>query len=158
MKTDTDRVETLIERYFMGATSIDEERALRRMLASDKLPDKPAIREARATMGFLAAGIGKSAEAKPKGERAVSRRRLQRAAITAASVAAAAAIVWTPADSGNTMVAYVGGNTVTSEQAILDIMKADIGLMSEGARSLGADAREQIGIFADAISELESGI
>ena len=121
--------ERLVERYFDAATTDEEERALRRFLASPAGADA-RFDEVRAVMGFLAtgrslhraAGETPSSAAPPAGIRlsrmvVKSPLRLAAAAAVVAICLSAALSVW-HWKTENVCVAYAGGRKITDRELV----------------------------------------
>ncbi len=131
--TDMNKLNALIEKYFDGATTLDEERLLRRMLADPSFQGE-SVDEARAVLGFMAAGA--SAHADVSGRRSVSW-------LTAAGVAASLAVavtigMWMHRESTSPdMIAYVGGCEISDRREVMDIVEAD--LAAFGLAAMDAD-------------------
>lgn len=137
-----DNLLQLIDRYFDGLTSADEERELREALADTRL-SSPAIDEARAVMGVFAAARRIEAHG--------PRRRLlpQMAIAAAASLAlliGAAAWFLRPAGDDSLNFALVGSQRIDDYSEIESLMHADLSCI--------ADARSQVD--ASIAAELEA--
>ena len=140
----------LINRYFDGDTTLDEERALRRALATpprnasktDALAD-----EARAVMGFsLAAPARKTRHVMPwRGVAAV----------------AVTAIVDTSILTGNfghnepEYVAYLNGEKIADSNTVMNLMLSDLHEMGAASESMESDISENFNAIADAMNNLE---
>ena len=135
---NNDNLLQLIDRYFDGATSIEEERRLRAALASTDL-SSPAIDDARAVMGVFAAAR----------RIAPARRRLwPRIAVAAASLAMliGATLWFRPASSDSINFALIGSQRIDDFTEIESMMHADLSCI--------ADARSQVD--ASIAAELEA--
>ena len=135
-------LEQLIERYFEGDTSIQEEHMLRQTLA-DCPWSSEAIDEARFTMGYFTAH---------KQQRRKATTASNRYLITgiAASIAllltVGAGLLWHNQQPENVCVAYVNGKTIHNEQEIYNLIQNDLDEMGNATQSpeeqlssLGAD-------------------
>lgn len=131
--TDMNKLNALIEKYFDGATTLDEERLLRRMLADPSFQGE-SVDEARAVLGFMAAGASPHADV--SGRRSVSW-------LTSAGVAASLAVavtigMWMHRESTSPdMIAYVGGCEIRDRREVMDIVEAD--LAAFGLAAMDAD-------------------
>lgn len=136
-----DNLLQLIDRYFDGLTSADEERELREALADTRL-SSPAIDEARAVMGVFAAARRIEAPG--------PRRLLPQMAIAAAASLAlligAAAWFLRPAGDDSLNFALVGSQRIDDYSEIESLMHADLSCI--------ADARSQVD--ASIAAELEA--
>lgn len=140
MNTDNE-IHLLIEKYFSGATSLDEEVRLRRLLAGAE-EDTPEIREAKAVMGFFAAAHQKSATS------GSSSAALWRSISLAASVIIALVLCIgllrdNKADSSADMIAYIGGVETDDRTTIINAIEEDFSSIREAniiiAASIGSD-------------------
>lgn len=107
----------LIARYFDGLTTDEEERRLRRFLAS---PDSADARydETRAVMGFLAVGR-QLHTARPATLRPPHRARLWAAAASFLLLLSGGAGWWITDNKQNVCVAYIDGQRVTDTEIVM---------------------------------------
>ena len=142
------RIDALIDRYFDAATSLDEERELRRLLASTALRS-PKIDEARAVMGLMAVERKQSRV----GRKVISWR-------TVAAVAASVAVVVTlgvgmishgPDAPGydNRCVAYTGSSEICNEADVMSLFDDQLRMIDDAATSLESDIAGQLSVIAE---------
>ena len=133
--TDHAELEQLINRYFDGETSLQEEQMLREALA-DCPWSSELIDEARFTMGYIATH-------KQHGRRANTSARRYRIAAIAASVAIVLAVgistIWHyQPQSDNVCVAYVNGKTINNDDAVMALIANDLSSMEDASQSMAA--------------------
>ncbi len=153
MSTDIDRtaneVHELIGLYFSGSTTLEQEVHLRVLLADTSLSGDD-VEEARAVMGFLAAGHGdRVADTLRRHDR-----RWLPAIGAAASIAVLAAIGTGLMTNGNGSVAmaYCGGHRIDDTRKVMDIIETD--LSEFGAAAADADVvifgeLQQMGLMSE---------
>lgn len=145
MKRNIKDLHQLIELYFEGATTLEQERRLRGMLLSADCPDTPDVAEARAVMGYTAV------MSKPRLQRPMQW--MQKAAIVAALLTVGA-LGWVVADRSlartNVCIAYVDGQRIDNHDAVLGIMEAQLAQMGEAQ----AELEDEVDIQTQAISEI----
>lgn len=147
---DKEKIHTLIDRYFDGDTSLEEERWLRENLPS-LIGEDQAIDEAVAVMDFA------SAPAAGRPDAGFRRRRFRPIAAAAASLAvliAAAGICLfvTGRDSKDSYMAYSGGVKLDREET-MDLIAAQMEELSEASRSVRADVEDNLADFRQLIEE-----
>ncbi len=130
MKTIHDssaNMDELISRYFEALTTDEEERRLRRFLASPQGADS-RYDDVRAVMGFLV--TGKRLHAAPSRSR-LRVRRWQRAAVAAVVILGLGGTWLTLPRFANddVYIAYVGGEKITSPDAVFRQMEASMQAM-----------------------------
>lgn len=140
-----DELYRLIDRYFEGETSLDEERRLRRLLAGSTRRDA-TLDEARAVMGLFAAARSASTVQAPVQKPA--RRRRRQPLLVAVSVAASVAVIIGAAlslthisidgmPSGETMsIASASGMRPGNHDSIAQLMLEDNPGMAGGRHSV----------------------
>ncbi len=141
-ETDINYLYRLIERYFDATASEGEERELRRLLASTRL-ESPEIEQARAVLGFYAAGRTPRV-----------RRRLRLPAAAAAAVVVVAGIgaaalfgPWRAGGQANQCVAYVGSTEITDSHRVMAMMQSELAEMSRASESVRADVASELSIL-----------
>lgn len=126
--SDNDYWKALAERFFEAGTSEEEERELRRFIASGLAGSE--FNDVRAVMG-LAAG----------GARRYHRRRRRTVFLSAA--AAVVAVVMTAvsltADGGDSCVAYINGTKHTDEAIVMAQMHSTMDEMAQQAQELSVE-------------------
>lgn len=134
------------ERYFEAQTTADEERDLRRFLATAEARGRE-FDELRAVMGFLAVG-----------KREHERRRHRTLRLRLGRVAAAVGVLLVVAGSAfyavdrrhNQCVAYIGGVKYTDESVVLAEMHRSMDGMGEASATVDVDSQ-----MADIFGTLE---
>lgn len=125
--SDNDYWKALAERFFEAGTSEEEERELRRFIASGLAGSE--FNDVRAVMGLAAVGA-----------RRYNRRRRRTVFLSAA---AAAAVVITAvslaADGGNSCVAYINGTRHTDEAIVMAQMHSTMDEMAQQAQELSVE-------------------
>lgn len=125
---DNDYWKALAERFFEAGTSEEEERELRRFIASGLAGSE--FNDVRAVMGLAAVGT-----------RRYNRRRRRTVFLSAA--AAAAAVVMTAvslaADGGDSCVAYINGTKHTDEAIVMAQMHSTMDEMAQQAQELSVE-------------------
>ena len=141
MRNDSDidnrkvAAQQLVEMYFNGDTTLEQERRLRELLADSSLTGAD-LDEARAVMGFMVTDARITA-----GRSRGHRRRWWPAVSVAASLAvivwlAAALIIEKPQP---VMLAYVGGKEIRDASQVMDIAEAELNML--GAAMDETDSR-----------------
>ncbi len=125
--SDNDYWKALAERFFEAGTSEEEERELRRFIASGLAGSE--FNDVRAVMGQAAVGA-----------RRYNRRRRRTVFLSAA---AAAAVVMTAvslaADGGDSCVAYINGTKHTDEAIVMAQMHSTMDEMAQQAQELSVE-------------------
>ncbi|MDE5643611.1 MAG: hypothetical protein K2I56_08985 [Muribaculaceae bacterium] len=135
----------LIELYFDGMTSLDEERQLRRLLADGRFRSAEA-EEARAVM-CVAVGLSPTCSRKPR--RLPAFGRVAAAAVAAVAVVSAGLYFGSgektlPVSKGQECYAYVGTELVRDPEVVMEIMQAQLAEMSEVADDFSRDIENTI--------------
>ena len=137
-------LERLIDRYFDGETTVQEEEALREALANCPWSSE-VIDEARFTMGYFAT----HKQQHTRSTYTVSKR-FSYAAI-AASIAVLLAVgtgfLWQRQQAQNMCVAYVNGKIIHNEKEVLSLMQGDLNDMGNATQGLA----EQLSSLGEAI-------
>lgn len=136
---DLGHIHRLIDLYFDANATEHEEKELRALLATTPL-HSAKIDEARAVMGYFAAG-----------RRALHKKSRNnsiwlRAATVALVVAFGVAVLTIhPADrTTNSCVAYVGQTEITDNAKVLEMMRSDIAEIRKASQSVKAEVASQI--------------
>lgn len=129
--SDNDYWKALAERFFEAGTSEEEERELRRFIASGLAGSE--FNDVRAVMGLAAVGA-----------RRYNRRRRRTVFLSAAAAAAAVvAVVMTAvslaADGSDSCVAYINGTKHTDEAIVMAQMHSTIDEMAQQAQELSVE-------------------
>lgn len=126
--SDNDYWKALAERFFEAGTSEEEERELRRFIASGQAGSE--FNDVRAVMGLAAVGA-----------RRYHRRRRRTVFLSAA--AAVVAVVMTAvsltADGGDSCVAYINGTKHTDEAIVMAQMHSTMDEMAQQAQELSVE-------------------
>lgn len=137
--SDNDYWKALAERFFEAGTSEEEERELRRFIASGLAGSE--FNDVRAVMGLAAVGA-----------RRYNRRRRRTVFLSAA---AAAAVVMTAvslaADGGDSCVAYINGTRHTDEAIVMAQMHSTMDEMAQQAQELSVE-RQMDNFFVESFN------
>ena len=138
--SDNDYWKALAERFFEAGTSEEEERELRRFIASGLAGSE--FNDVRAVMGLAAVGA-----------RRYNRRRRRTVFLSAA--AAAAVVVMTAvslaADGGDSCVAYINGTRHTDEAIVMAQMHSTMDEMAQQAQELSVE-RQMDNFFVESFN------
>lgn len=136
------------EAYFRGTLGETEEAQLRQQLAASPT-ETGAIGEAKALMGFFATARRQQREAPT----ARTKLRAARIAVAAACAAAVAWAAWHYSSPRETdCIMYAEGQVITSEEAVMAQMTAQITEMGRQADAVEQTVRSQLGDFKQLIS------
>lgn len=143
-----EQIHNLIDRYFEGETTLDQERQLRQLLATTT-DDSPDIAEARAVLGVTKKIAG-------------SRRRPYFKRFVVSSVAASVivavliggAVLSRQQTQHPVMMAYVGGEKTTDTDDVLAIMHSQLSSISTADREVNAEIDAQLTVMSDLIDNL----
>ena len=128
-------LEQLIERYFDGETSVQEEQMLRETLA-DCPWSSEVIDEARFTMGYFVAHR--------KAEQQTSKKSYRRQVIGIAASIAIILAIGIPAMYHNWFapqpqcIAYVNGKVIDNDDAVMALIASDLSKMEDASNSMAA--------------------
>ena len=125
-------LEQLIERYFDGETSVQEEQMLRETLAGCPWSSE-VIDEARFTMGFFAAHCHETERVAKKSNR---RKFIGIAASIAIVLAAGGYALWHQQQSTGVCIAYVNGMVVQDDEKVMTLIANDLSLMDNAADAM----------------------
>ncbi len=130
--TTQQELERLIERYFDGMTTVEEEKALRSHLAHCPWSSQ-AIDEARMVMGYFAAHGDQQRQHTSSGTR-------QRIIGIAASIAVILAVgtyaIWHLQRPSDVCIAYVDGHVIQSDEKVLSMIADDMDMMDNAANAM----------------------
>lgn len=139
-------LEKLIQRYFDGETSLDEERTLRMQLA-DPAHHSDSADEARAVMGVFAAQ--RSATRRKRG----THRQVWRAAAGfALLLAAAGTFLAFPRHNSAEYLSYCAGTEISDRADVIAFMQADLSAMADAAESVGESVDNDFEAISIALS------
>lgn len=133
--TNQAELEQLIDRYFDGETSVQEEHLLRETLANCPWSSE-TIDKARFTMGYFAAH-------RQHQQRMAQKSRRNRAIGIAASIAiilgAGVFALWHyQEDTNNMCIAYVNGKAINNDDAVLALIEKDLNAMEDASNGMAA--------------------
>lgn len=139
----------LIDAYFEGSTTTEEERLLKQMLASPTLKEDDEIRAARAVLGFAAA-----ANRTPKTRRQPGHKWLIAAAMTGLSIAVCATLMLTATHGEqSTAVIYAQGRELHNVDLALAAMHSQLSDIGEANLAEPESAVSLLREFGDSWSE-----
>ncbi len=153
MKSNVYEMERLIDRYFDGDTTLEEERFLRTLLADVSIKgDK--VDEARAVLGYMTV-----VPKRPRTFRRVSN--LRRLAV-AATVSAIGIFIGfalfhrsgTAAVAESECIAYVGGQIVNDKDKVMEMMWQDLALIGSASEAMADDIEQQFADMASVFKEM----
>lgn len=124
--SDNNYWKALAERFFEAGTSEEEERELRRFIASGLAGSE--FNDVRAVMGLAAVGA-----------RRYNRRRRRTVFLSAAVVAVVMTAVSLAADGGDSCVAYINGTKHTDEAIVMAQMHSTMDEMAQQAQELSVE-------------------
>ena len=152
-KLSVEELEELIECYFDCSLNEDDEMSLRKVIAATRY-DTPAIRDAKAVMGYAAAS--RMTEKRPRTRhRNAWMRAIASAAATVALIIGAYTFVNQPGeDESNVGVAYVNGQRIDNKEAIMQMMKFDLLTMQNGSNTVADRIDSDFSAIRDAFHEL----
>lgn len=137
-------LEALIERYFEGETSVQEEQALRAVLADCPWTSE-MIDEARVVMGYFAAHSSQQRHITTKS----SRRRIIGIAATIALVLTVGGYaLWHQLSlTNNVCIAYVNGEVVQNDDKVMAMIASDMSMIDNAADAMS----EQLSSLGEAL-------
>lgn len=137
--SDNDYWKALAERFFEADTSEEEERELRRFIASGLAGSE--FNDVRAVMGLAAVGA-----------RRYNRRRRRTVFLSAAAVVAVViTAVSLAADGGDSCVAYINGTKHTDEAIVMAQMHSTMDEMAQQAQELSVE-RQMDNFFVESFN------
>lgn len=137
--SDNDYWKALAERFFEAGTSEEEERELRRFIASGQAGSE--FNDVRAVMGLAAVGA-----------RRYHRRRRRTVFLSAAAVVAVVmTAVSLAADGGDSCVAYINGTKHTDEAIVMAQMHSTMDEMAQQAQELSVE-RQMDNFFVESFN------
>ena len=133
--TNQEELEQLIDRYFEGDTTVEEEQTLRQCLA-DCPWDSEAIDEARFTMGYFTA----HKQQQHRANRVSNRFRYTAIAASIALLMAVGigTLLHYQSQTNNMCVAYVNGKTIDNDDAVMALIANDLNAMDDASMSMEA--------------------
>lgn len=136
--SDNDYWKALAERFFEAGTSEEEERELRRFIASGLAGSE--FNDVRAVMGLAAVGA-----------RRYNRRRRRTVFLSAAAAAVVMTAVSLAADGGDSCVAYINGTRHTDEAIVMAQMHSTMDEMAQQAQELSVE-RQMDNFFVESFN------
>lgn len=136
--SDNDYWKALAERFFEAGTSEEEERELRRFIASGLAGSE--FNDVRAVMGLAAVGA-----------RRYHRRRRRTVFLSAAAAAVVMTAVSLAADGGDSCVAYINGTKHTDEAIVMAQMHSTMDEMAQQAQELSVE-RQMDNFFVESFN------
>lgn len=136
--SDNDYWKALAERFFEADTSEEEERELRRFIASGLAGSE--FNDVRAVMGLAAVGA-----------RRYHRRRRRTVFLSAAAAAVVITAVSLAADGGDSCVAYINGTKHTDEAIVMAQMHSTMDEMAQQAQELSVE-RQMDNFFVESFN------
>ena len=136
--SDNDYWKALAERFFEAGTSEEEERELRRFIASGLAGSE--FNDVRAVMGLAAVGA-----------RRYNRRRRRTVFLSAAAAAVVMTAVSLAADGGDSCVAYINGTKHTDEAIVMAQMHSTMDEMAQQAQELSVE-RQMDNFFVESFN------
>ena len=125
-------LEALIERYFEGMTSLEQEDAMKQCLAHCPWSSE-AIDDARMVMGYFAAHSKQH-------RRSVSSGMRQGIIGIAASIAVILAVggyvLWHQSQPGDVCIAYVNGHVVNGDDQVMAMVTADLDKLNDATDAM----------------------
>ncbi len=157
-KLDADELEELIECYFNCSLSEDDEMSLRKIISATRI-DTPAVREAKAVMGFASAARRADMPASTSRSRKPNiKTRLRYIAAVAAILLAGTGLYLSQLSSDRQgqeeCVAYVNGQRIDNKEAIMQMMKVDLLTMQTGADNVIDKIDSDFSAIREALGEL----
>ena len=133
--TDQAELEQLINRYFDGETTVQEEKSLRETLAHCPW-NSELINEARFTLGYFVAHNNQQRQAALRTTR-------QRVIGIAASIAIILAVggvaLWHHQSSNNDLcIAYVNGETINNDEDVMALIQNDLNMIGDASQGMTA--------------------
>lgn len=126
------QLEALIEQYFEGMTTLEQEDVLRQCLA--RCPwNSEAIDEAQMVMGYFAA----HGAHQPRQEGRGMRQRLVGIAATIAVILAVGGyVMWHRQQPGDVCIAYVNGHIVSADDQVMALVGADLDRLNDATGAM----------------------
>ena len=126
------QLEALIERYFEGMTTLEQEDAMRQCLAHCPWSSQ-AIDDARMVMGYFAAHAEQQHNQVTRGMR---QRFIGIAASIAVILAVGGYVLWHQSQPSDVCIAYVNGNVVEDNDKVMALVASDMSKMDNAANAM----------------------
>lgn len=142
-----DNLKLLVDKYFDGLTTTDEERQLREWLASSEV-SSPELDEARAVLGVFAAA---------RSEKKASRRRFNAIPRIAATAACAClllgATIWfSRSYVASASFAVIGDERIDDMDQIRSLMHSDLRSIADARNSVEAAIEAELSALSEALN------
>ena len=125
-------LEALIERYFEGLTTLEQEDAMRQCLAHCPW-NSEAIDDARMVMGYFAA---QSAQQRRSVSRSMRQGFIGIAASIAVILAVGGYIIWHQSQPDDMCIAYVNGTVVNDNDKVMALVANDMSKMDDATDAM----------------------
>ena len=126
------QLEALIEQYFEGMTTLEQEDAMRQCLAHCPWSSQ-AIDDARMVMGYFAAHAGQQHNRAAHGLR---QRFIGIAASIAVILAVGGYVLWHQSQPSDVCIAYVNGKVVEDNDKVMALVASDMSKMDNAANAM----------------------
>lgn len=126
------QLEALIEQYFEGMTTLEQEDAMRQCLAHCPWSSQ-AIDDARMVMGYFAAHAGQQHNRATSGLR---QRFIGIAASIAVILAVGGYVLWHQSQPSDVCIAYVNGNVVEDNDKVMALVASDMSKIDNAANAI----------------------
>lgn len=126
------QLEALIEQYFEGTTTLEQEDAMRQCLAHCPWSSQ-AIDEARMVMGYFAAHAEQQHNRATRGLR---QRFIGIAASIAVILAVGGYVLWHQSQPSDVCIAYVNGKVVEDNDKVMALVASDMSKMDNAANAM----------------------
>ena len=126
------QLEALIEQYFEGMTTLEQEDAMRQRLAHCPWSSE-AIDEARMVMGYFATHAMQQHNRVTRGTR---QRFIGIAASIAVLLAVGSYVLWHQSQPSDVCIAYVNGNVVEDNDKVMALVASDMSKMDNAANAM----------------------
>ena len=125
-------LEALIEQYFEGMTTLEQEDAMRQCLAHCPWSSE-TINDARLVMGYFAAH---SAQQRHRATRGMGQRIIGIAASIAVILAAGGYALWQLHQPGDVCIAYVNGHVVNGDDQVMAMVTNDLDRLNDATDAM----------------------
>lgn len=144
-------LDKLIELYFDGLTTLEQEAELRQLLRDPSATSRQAD-EARAVMSYAMTTPHKSSDRKHHRPARVASRAAAVIAVTAA--AGSALLLLHPGTNATEQgfIAYVDGVRIDNEARVMEIVNADLAILSEATGEMNDDMAEELSALSNAFN------
>lgn len=153
MKSNVYETERLIDRYFDGDTTLDEERLLRTLLA-DVSVKSDKIDEARAVLGYITV-----VPERPRTFRRVFKLRRLSVAATVAAIGIFIGLALfhrqsVPDDASSEYIAYIGGQVVNDKDEVMEKMLQELAVIRAASEAMNEDVEQYFSDMTNILNEM----